>query len=147
MKKVLCILLGLCLLCVTAGCAEKAGPSTEGDDSFVDLTKLSSTMVYAEVYNIMAVPTDYLGKTIKAGGVYQANFYEPTGKYYHAVVIADAAACCAQGLEFEWSGAHTYPDDYPQSGAPIEVTGVFESYEELGNTYYRLTVEEIEVLG
>ncbi len=40
--------------------------STDGID--VDLTKLSSTMVYSEVYNMMYTPDDYIGKTVKMNG-------------------------------------------------------------------------------
>jgi len=141
MKKVLCICLSLLLCLLAAGCAKKAIAG------FVDLTAMSSTLVYAEVYNIMTAPDNYEGKTIKMRGLYQANYFEPTKQYYHCVVIADAAACCQQGLEFEWAGKHKYPNDYPQNGAEIEVTGVFGSYEELGQTYYHLTVEEITILG
>jgi hypothetical protein len=48
----------------------------------VDLTQLSNTMVYAEVYNMMANPLDYLGKTVKATGPYYATYYDATGQYY-----------------------------------------------------------------
>ncbi|MDR2686901.1 MAG: hypothetical protein LBB75_04055 [Oscillospiraceae bacterium] len=151
MRKTLSVLMSLCLLCVpAAGCAEKARPSEPAANAaipdFVDLTNLSSTMVYAEVYNIMTNPAAYVGKTIKAGGAYQATNYYPDG-YYHFVLIADAAACCQQGFEFVWAGKHKYPDDYPQDGTQIEVTGVFGRYIEQGNTFYHLTVDEIAVKG
>ena len=159
MKKYLSILLALCLLCVcAAGCCNKDASQDENGNAiaqtrgksvipdFIDLTKLTSTLVYAEVYNIMTSPGDYIGKTIKMSGAYSAQYYEPTDKVYHAVLIADAAACCSQGLEFEWNGEHAYPDDYPEVGSEIEVTGVFGSYEELGQTYYYLTTDGITAL-
>ena len=165
MKKVLSICLSLLLCLLAAGCAGKAGSLDESGNSiapaatrsnqktakeaipdFVDLTAMSSTLVYAEVYNIMSSPGSYKGKTIKMRGLYQANYYESTKQYYHCVIIADAAACCQQGLEFVWAGRHKYPDDYPENGTEIEVTGVFGSYKELGQTYYHLTVDEITVL-
>lgn len=34
----------------------------------VDLTKLSSTMVYSEVYNMMNSPKEYVGKTVRMYG-------------------------------------------------------------------------------
>lgn len=37
--------------------------STKGID--VDLTQLSSTMIYAEVYNMMVTPDEYVGKTVR----------------------------------------------------------------------------------
>ena len=46
--------------------ASEPTQSTDGVD--VDLTRLSSTMVYSEVYNMMNAPGDYIGKTIKMTG-------------------------------------------------------------------------------
>jgi len=143
MKKVLCVLFALFLLCVfAAGCSNRAEVA-----DFIDLTALSDTLRIAELANITAVPNNYDGKTIKLGGVYQANYYEPTQQYYHCILVADAAACCQQGLEFVWKGTHKYPNDYPQEGSPIEVTGVLESYDELGTTYWHLVTDELVLLG
>ena len=111
----------------------------------IDLSVLSGAMVYAEVYRIMTAPSKYLGKTIKIRGMYNASYYTPTQKYYSYVIIADATACCAQGFEFEWIGK-SYPQDYPQDGATIEVIGVFGCYDELGITYYSLSVESLKEL-
>ena len=157
MKKILSILMSLCLLCMlAAGCTEKAGTPAEGAEltakaaipDFVDLTKLSSTMFYAEVYNIMANPGDYEGKTIKIGGLYRADYSDLSKQYYHIIYVMDATACCPQDvMVFAWAGDHAYPKDYPKDGAPIEVTGVFERYEEKGHTYYHLTVDEIVARG
>ena len=105
----------------------------------VDLTKLSSTMVYSEVYNMMYTPDDYIGKTVKMKG--QFAYYEDpeTKAQYFACIIADATACCSQGLEFILTGEHTYPNDYPELNSEITVTGIFETYEENGFKYCRLT--------
>lgn len=104
----------------------------------VDLTKLSSTMVYSEVYNMMYTPDDYIGKTVKMEG--QFAYYEDpeTKAQYFACIIADATACCSQGLEFILTGEHTYPNDYPELGSEITVTGTFEVYTENGFQYCRL---------
>ena len=136
------------LLCLfiffTASCSKKLNnPGLPNGNADVDLTVLSSTMVYAEVYNIMTNPDNYLGKTIKAKGLYYSVYYEETDAHYHFVLIADAASCCTQGFEFIWNGSHVYPGDYPEEQAEIEITGVFDSYDELGNTYYYLSVDEL----
>ena len=110
----------------------------------VDLTKLSSTMVYSEVYNMMYTPDDYIGKTVKMKGQFAIGYVyntdgtpdESTARF--ACVIADATACCSQGLEFALAGEHTYPDDYPELGSEITVTGTFEVYTENGFQYCRL---------
>ena len=142
MKKFLFLIMFFYLL-LAAGCADNAGAKRGAD---VDLTEMSSTMVYAEVYNIMTNPDEYMGKTIKMSGLYYASYYDLTDLYYHYVVVEDATACCAQGLEFVWDGEHAYPDDYPEEQTNIEVAGVFGSYDELGRTYYFITVGEINVI-
>lgn len=112
----------------------------------VDLTALSSTLVYAEVYNIMVSPENYIGKTVKMRGSYYASYYEETGKYYHYIIVEDAAACCLQGLEFIWNGEHTYPEDYPADGTEVEVVGTFGTYEELGVSYSYISTDEINII-
>ena len=116
--------------------ASEPTQSTDGVD--VDLTRLSSTMVYSEVYNMMYAPDDYIGKTIKMTG--QFVYYEvpDTKARYFTCIIGDAMACCSQGLEFVMEGDLAYPDDYPELGAEITVIGEFQSYEENGMTWYHL---------
>ena len=105
-------------------------------DVDVDLTKLSSTMVYSEVYNMMTVSGDYIGKTVRMKGqfaLYQAtdeNGQPVPEQIYFACVIADATACCQQGLEFVLAGDYKYPDDYPELGTDITVVGTFQTYME-----------------
>ena len=110
----------------------------------VDLTVLSSTMVYSEVYNMLYNdPAHYLGKTVKARGtfsIYQLvtdGVLQPDPVSY-ACIISDAAACCAEGMEFVLEGDYTYPDDYPELGAEITVIGEFQPYEENGVTWCHL---------
>ena len=110
----------------------------------VDLTVLSSTMVYSEVYNMLYFyPEDYYGKTVKANGIFAIyqmvvdGVTQPDPVAY-ACIIADATACCAEGMEFVLEGDYTYPDDYPELGAEITVIGEFQSYEENGMTWYHL---------
>ena len=122
--------------------SEQPQASSNGVD--VDLTVLSSTMVYSEVYNMLYNdPAHYLGKTVKARGgfsIYQLvtdGVLQPDPVSY-ACIISDAAACCAEGMEFVLEGDYTYPDDYPELGAEITVIGEFQSYEENGMTWYHL---------
>ena len=110
--------------------------STEGID--VDLTLLSSTMVYSTVYDIVYFPENYLGKTVKMQGIYTHYHDDTTDKDYFACFIQDAAACCSQGIEFELSDDYVYPDDYPEEGDIVTVSGVFDLYEEDGFTYCTL---------
>ena len=104
----------------------------------VDLTVLSSTMVYSEVYNMMVSPEEYVGKTVKMNGLFTYYHDEATGNYYFACIIQDATACCAQGIEFVLTNDYTYPDDYPEVNAEICVVGVFDTYQEGNYTYCML---------
>ena len=103
-------------------------PKTEGVD--IDLTTMSSTMVYSEVNNIVNEPEKYIGKTIKMNGVYAFVYDDSNTKRYDACIIQDATACCGGGIEFELTGDYKYPDDYPEEGGDICVIGVFDTYTE-----------------
>ena len=99
-----------------------------------DLTQMSSSMVFATVYQMMMTPQEYEGKTFRIDGNFYATYYEPTKKYYFYCIIQDATACCTQGMEFVWDdGSHIYPDEYPDDNAEIVVEGTFETYREEGN--------------
>ena len=153
MKKAVCILLTVLFAANLMACGDSSTTADENavqsqnlssetaftDDGIdVDLTQLSSTMVYSEVYNMMYTPDDYIGKTVKMKG--QFAYYEDpeTKAQYFACIIADATACCSQGLEFILTGKHSYPNDYPELGSEITVTGIFEVYTENGFQYCRL---------
>ena len=165
MKPVFSLLLLLSLLLSLAACGGASAPtppqtapeqaaqtapapketplsSTPGID--IDLTALSRTMVYSEVYNMLYNdPAHYLGKTVKARGTFSIYQLVTDGGLQpdpvsYACIISDAAACCAEGMEFVLEGDYTYPDDYPELGAEITVIGEFQSYEENGMTWYHL---------
>lgn len=104
----------------------------------LDLTVLSSTMVYSEVYNMMLSPDDYVGKRIKMEGIFSIYYDEGSEKYYFACIIMDATACCSQGIEFEPSDEYSYPEDFPEAGSFVCVEGVFDTYMEGENMYCTL---------
>ena len=104
----------------------------------LDLTKLSGTVVYSQVYDMMMEPEAYLGQKVKLKGNF-SYFQDPdTKQEYFAAVIADATACCAQGIEFVWRGEHSYPRDYPPLDTEITVTGIFDTYNEDDYLYVQL---------
>ena len=110
----------------------------------VDLTQLNSSMVYAQVYDMVNNADSYMGKTVKAKGNFSYFKDDATGKEYFAVLISDATACCSQGIEFVLDGDYTYPKDYPALDTEITVTGTFNSYKEGGYTYVQLLNANIE---
>ena len=165
MKKVFfSLLLILCTVCLPAtGCSGStpndpaneppADPPMETPATYespepieaidVNLSELSDTLVFAEVTNMFASPDYYMGKTVKIRGAYYSEYFDEVDQYFHYVVVGDATSCCQQGMEFIWNGTHTYPNDYPQDGSTIEVTGVFGEREFLGSMYLCLWVDEV----
>ncbi|MBP3737126.1 MAG: hypothetical protein J6I56_08915 [Lachnospiraceae bacterium] len=121
-----------------ASTGNAAAPETPAQEFDVDLTALSSTMVFSEVYNMVSAPEDYIGKSVKMSGMFNAYRDEVTDRYYYACLILDATACCAQGIEFELEGEKHYPEDYPAKGEMITVAGTFDTYQEGDYTYFTL---------
>ena len=176
MKRLLCLLLAALTVLGLGACGEKSGapageptfptmaseepkpletlpletaPSKDtAESTFVDLTALSSTMVYAEVFAMMSSPEDYVGKTVKMQGIfskgqlYTAGSLNDGGTVF-ACIVQDATACCAQGIPFELAGDHTYPQDYPELGDTITVVGTFEIHEQEGMEFCRLRDAEL----
>ena len=143
MKKAVALAFAVLCLCamVTAGPAEEQS----GEDRFVDLdlSILSGTVVYAQIYNMLYDPSPFLGKVIRVSGYYDAFRDEKTETVYHACVVQDATACCAQGIEFVWKGEHTYPDDYAAPGTKLTVTGRLEMYQEGDASYLHLVDADV----
>lgn len=96
----------------------------------IDLTGMNANMIYSEVYNMMAEPDAYIGKTIRIYGMYTHHYEESSDRHYYACVVRDALACCASGLEFTLTDDYVWPDDYPPEGSEIVVAGVFEVYQD-----------------
>ncbi len=130
------------LALVTALSLTSCGAGGGNTATDVDLTVLSSTMVYTEVYNMVTTPENYLGKTVKMAGTFSIYHDEKADKYYFACLIADATACCSQGIEFVLKGEHSYPKDYPKVGSEITVIGSFNTYKENEIVYCQLTDAE-----
>lgn len=119
---------------------EQQGTSQQngGEPKVVDMSQLSSTMVYAELYSILSAPQDYIGATIIIKGAFTAYENSFTDVVYYSCIVTDAAACCSLGLEFVTALPLVYPDDYPAIGTEITVKGTFEMYAENGSYYCRI---------
>ncbi|MCR5700957.1 MAG: hypothetical protein K6G76_02295 [Lachnospiraceae bacterium] len=121
------------------GDTEEAPSDLSSDDVDVDLTKLSSTLVYSEVYTMMCAPEQYIGKKIRMKGTTAIYHDDVDNNDYYACVIKDATACCAQGIEFQLSAG-----DYPTADSEITVSGIFSSYKIEEDVYYTLKDAVIE---
>ncbi|MBO4471611.1 MAG: hypothetical protein J5841_07630 [Clostridia bacterium] len=155
MKRTLFILFTLCvclLLCVSC-----AGQSTAPADPNpnpnlstnltpdLDLSKMSSTVVYAEINNIQYDPTQYLGKVIRLRGLYAFHREPSTDMVYYACVVPDATACCMQGMEFVPAAEPQDPDRFLEDSADITVTGRLEIYVEENTSYLHLVDAQVEL--
>lgn len=153
MKKTVFTIILLLLVLISASACSKAETSgeaaTKNDTLYeaavagqqakidVDLTRLSSTMVYSKVYDMLDNPESYIGKTVKMKGSFAA-YKGELRDYYFACVIADATACCQQGMEFRLKDDPAYPQGYPEEGKTITVTGTFSTYMEGEAKYIEL---------
>ena len=136
----------ICLTCaLVTGCGS-GGSAAVDESAVIDLTVLSTTMLYAEINNILTNPENYTGKTIKMSGPYYAFYDAGTNRTVHYVAVEEADGCCMRGLEFVLGDGFTYPDDYPGEPARIEVNGIFKSYQKEVATYYYLAVDDIVIL-
>ena len=124
MRKIFITICAVCLL--ITGCGEEKISAPEkvlSEVVDVDLTKLSGTMVYSAVFDIVENPAQYRGKTIKMRGKYFA-FHDPAkNEHHHSCVIWDATACCMQGMEFELASGN-----YPPNESEITLIGKFDVY-------------------
>ena len=112
---------------IFCGCGEENNSASEkilqAEKIDVDLTKLSTTMAYSAVFDIVENPAEYRGKIIKIRGTY-AKFHDPAkNEYHHACIIMDETACCMQGMEFELSDGK-----YPPKEREITLIGKFDTY-------------------
>lgn len=112
--------------------------SNNTGDIEIDLTTMSANMVYTQVFCMVMEPDEYIGTTVKMAGTFVHFYDEEKDKHYFACIIQDATQCCAQGIEFEPGDEYVYPDDFPEDGSEICVTGVFDKYSEGDNNYLNL---------
>ncbi len=110
----------------------------------LDLTKMSATMIYSTIFDMLVMAEDYIDKNIKVSGWFETYTDPETGKMYYAVVVPDATACCQQGLEFVWPGEHKYPEDFPAIKQEITVTGIYKLIENDGISYNYLEASSVE---
>ena len=120
------------------------------DNIDIDLTTMNATMVYSEVNNMLSTPSSYVGKIVKMEGPF-IPFDSTNPDYcYPAIVIRDATACCASGIEFLLYGvprcSKTGGNGYPLYNEEATIVGRFETYLE-GTYMYVHLVDAIWLEG
>ena len=158
MKKSLILML-LALTVLLGACASGGAPAATGapaqspeatepasDVVQMDFAGLNSTMAYAQMFNVVNNPKDYVGTTVRVNGTY-VPIPDPAreGLYYHFLVVADITACCEIGVEFFLDG-YRYPDDYPPGYSEVELTGRFEMASVSGQEHISLKADRMTVV-
>ena len=116
----------------------------------IDLTAMNATMVYSEVSNMLSSPSSYVGKIVKMEGPF-VPFDSTNPNYcYPAILIRDATACCASGIEFLLYGVPRCSKEggngYPLYNEEATIVGRFETYLE-GSSIYTHLVDAIWLEG
>ena len=140
---ILCLTALALAACSVYGAGTGTAAAEEEQPIDLDLSVMSGTIVYAQIYNLMIDPSPWLGKTMKIAGYYSVYEDQGTGMVYHVCAVQDATACCAAGIEFVWAGEHNWPEEYPEEFMDITVTGRLEVYEENGYNYLHLVDAEL----
>ena len=126
-------MIAVLLLALNASAKDSGGNAPKKID--IDLTRMSGTMVYAQVYQMVTHPSKYVGKRIKMKGVFSSYYDDVVKKRFYGCVIADALACCSQGLAFELAKSRKYPEEFPDEGETITIIGDFEMAEDGEDAY------------
>lgn len=115
--------------------------NTSGDNPTidVDLSQMSTTMMYSYVTNMIEKPSEFEGKYVKAKGIHQSFTDDTTNITYHAILIYDSSTCCSQALEFVLEDE----TNYPALDETITIEGTFGTYNEGGNTYCYLNQSKL----
>ena len=108
----------------------------------INLTTMNATMVYSEVNNMLSSPSLYVGKIVKMEGPF-IPFDSTNPDYcYPAIIIRDATACCASGIEFLLYGvprcSKAGGNGYPLYNEEATIVGRFETYLEGTDMYVHL---------
>lgn len=108
----------------------------------VDLTTMNATMVYSEVNNMLSEPSSYIGKIVKMSGPFVPFDSTDPNYCYPAIIIRDATACCASGIEFLLYGVPRCSKEggngYPLYNEEATIVGRFETYLEGTDMYVHL---------
>ena len=132
-KKIAIAFIAVFLFALNASAKDPGGNTSQKTD--IDLARMSGTMVYAQVYKMETEPVKFIGKRIRMKGVFSSYYDQETKKRFYGCVIADALACCSQGLAFELAKERKFPDEFPDEGEKITIIGDFEMEEDGDDAY------------
>ena len=93
-----------------------------------DFTKMNYNMISSLLFDFIINPKKYADKTVKMEGQFETSVYE--GKRYFAVIKWDLTGCCPAGLDFDPPEDLKFPEDFPEKGTSITVSGVLKYQED-----------------
>lgn len=108
----------------------------------MDLAKFSSTMTYAQIYNIFMDPESYVGKSIRLRARYAGDELD-TGEKMHFLVLSDEMACCQLNIEFMM---YDYKGEFPEEDTEILVEGLIDLCNYQGEKFIVLKTNGFEVV-
>lgn len=121
------------------------GPIVIGELIHWDLSLMSTTMAYAQMYAMLMSPEEYVGQTVRVKGQYYPLMDDQGVTLFHGVIVSDIAACCEVGLEFILTG-NPPPSAYPTPMSVVEMTGLFDLCNEDGQKIAVLRINELKVI-
>ena len=93
------------------------------DDSVIDISTYGKNMAYAEMYNLYGHLDEEMGKTLKITGIFE---YVDQEEPIFLCIIQDQMGCCGIPVCFDPEDVYTYPEDYPERGEEITVSGTIQ---------------------
>ena len=108
-----------------------------------DVIEIKERLFVAQTNDVYYNSEDYLGKTFKYEGIFQA-YENPNMEERFYAVIRYGPGCCGIdmncGFEVKWDGK------YPKANDWVEAVGVLEKYELDGSEYLRIALTSLNVL-
>ncbi len=121
MRKVIVFALLLGLLSVFAACSttETTDDSNSGVDH--DLTGMSATMLFGQVFDILHNSENYYESTIRLEGEFEVLVNAVSDESVYTLIVEDEGGCCAQWLRLKM--AEGVDIDIPEAGAAVLLEG------------------------
>ena len=108
----------------------------------MDLTRLSSAIVYAQVYNMLMEADNFNGVHVKMNGIFYENTDSEKGSLFQCVLVKDSTGCCSVGFDV-LKGNESIK--FPANLTEVQVEGTFTVKEDSGGiTRSYLTVEKLD---
>ena len=85
-----------------------AASASKPKQKTLDLTKLGTTMLYAQVFNMLMEAENFNGTKIKMNGIYYENKDVEQGPLFQCIIVTDVAGCCSAGLDLLKSNDLSY---------------------------------------